>query len=92
MAAQEYVRINNEHYSDTEGEDFISFHFNVSDCSLCVCVCSCVYVCMCLIMGMGQVVGFLVMGTGRCGFALDIMMCNRSVLVRSFTGTGGCLF
>ncbi len=81
---QEYIRINNEHYAGNGGEDFISFHFSVNDCSLCVCVC--------LITGTGLVAGLLLMGIGGCGCALDIMTGNISVLVRSFTSMVGCGF
>ncbi len=32
------VRVNDEHYTSIEGEDFISFHFSVRHCSLWVCL------------------------------------------------------
>ncbi len=46
---------------------------------------------MCLIMGMGRLAGLLL--TGMSGSTvLDIMTGNRSVLVQSFMGIGGCEF
>ncbi len=49
--------------------------------------CMCVYMCV-FNHGyrLGQVVGLLLTTIGECGFALDIMMGNGSVLVQSFTG------
>ncbi len=47
---------------------------------------------MCLIMRTGWVAGLLETATGECSFVLDIMTGNRSVLVRCFTGLGGCRF
>ncbi len=52
----------------------------------------CVRVCVCSVSGTARVRGLLLTGTGRCDFALDIMMGNRSVVLRSFMSLSGAGF